>query len=245
MLIIKIRKCKNLTTYQILAIIGIFFLILILIVFSSRTRIIKTYDKYMKIGNKSNITGKELAFRAKQQLELHDLEFALLEDKLSDAYSPKHKTLILSREVCDTASLAALTIVAHELGHAMQHKNDSGLFFLNQLFGKLTRFTNRFIIPLLVIGLASFVFKYPNPDIGITLMLISGILFAMHILFLICTIPLEYNASSRALRFLKNYNYVSASELKKAKKLLSIAAQTYIVGLFDGLFVFNKKRTKK
>ena len=56
---------------------------------------------------------------------------------------------------------------------------------------------------------------------------------------------LEYNASSRALRFLKNYNYVSASELKKAKKLLSIAAQTYIVGLFDGLFVFNKKRTKK
>ena len=233
------------TTYQILAIIGIIILILMLIVFSSRTRIFKTYDKYMKIGNKANMTGKELAFASKRNLELNDLEFALVEDKLADAYSPKFKTLILSREVCDTASLSSLTIVAHELGHAMQHKEDSGLFFLNMLFGKLTRFTNHFIIPLLVLGLASFVFKYPTPDIGITLMIISGILFAMHIIYLVCTIPLEYDASSRALKYLKKYNYVSPSELKKAKKLLGIAAQTYIVGLFDGLFVFKKKRKKK
>lgn len=216
-----------------------------LVVFSSRSRIIKTYEKYMKIGNKANITGKQLAFLAKQNLELNELEFALVDYKLADAYSSKHKTLILSREVCDTASLSSLAIVAHELGHAMQHKEDSGLFFLNQLFGKLTRFTNRFIIPLLVLGLASYVFKYPNGEIGITLMMIAGILFAMHVLYLLCTIPLEYDASRRALRYLKNYNYVSPSEYKKAKHLLGIAAQTYIVGLFDGLFVLNRKRKKK
>ena len=199
----------------------------------------------MKIGNKANITGKQLAFISKKLLGLDELEFALVEDKLADAYSPKLKTLILSREVCDTASLSSLTIVAHELGHAMQHKNDSGLFFLNQLFGKLTRFTNHFIIPLLIIGLASFVFKIPDGELGITLMIIAGILFGLHVLYLICTIPLEYDASRRALKYLKENNFVSTSELKKAKKLLGIAAQTYIVGLFDGLFVLNTKRKRK
>ena len=236
------------TEFQILAIIGIFLVILMIIVFSSRTRIIKTYDKYMKIGNKANITGKELAFFSKQTLELKELEFALVEDKLADAYSPKYKTLIMSKEVCDTASLSSMAIVSHELGHAMQHKDDSGLFFLNQLFGKISRFTNRFIMPLLIIGLALFVFKYPNDTLGLNLIITSGVLFAMHVIFLICTIPLEYNASSRALKFLKQYNLVSPGEYKKAKKLLGIAAQTYIVGLFDGLFAFtrkNKKRKKK
>jgi len=231
--------------YQILAIIGFILLILLIIVFSSRTRIVKMYDKYMKIGNKANITGKQLAFLSKQKLELDDLEFALVEDKLADAYSPKYKTLILSKEVCDTASLSSLAIVAHELGHAVQHKNDTGLFYLNQLFGKLTRFTNRFIMPLLILGLASFVFKYPNDTIGITLMIISGVLFAMHILYLLCTIPLEYDASRRALKYLKEYKFVSPAEYSKAKKLLGIAAQTYIVGLFDGLFTFNRKRKKR
>ena len=231
--------------YQLIAIIACIFLILILVVFSSRSRIIRTYDKYMKIGNKANITGKQLAFYSKQKLGLDNLDFALSDEKLSDAYSPKYRTLILSKEVCDTASLSSLTIVAHELGHAMQHKQDSSLFFITQLFGKLSRFTNHFIIPLLVIGFASFVFKYPNPDLGTTLMIISGFLFAFHVLYLIATIPLEYDASRRALKYLSENNFVSPSEFKKAKKLLSIAAQTYIVALFDGLFTFKKRKRKK
>ena len=73
----------------------------------------------MKIGNKANITGKQLAFLSKERLELDNLEFALVEDKLADAYSPKYRTLILSKEVCDTASLSSMAIVAHELGHAV------------------------------------------------------------------------------------------------------------------------------
>jgi len=231
--------------YKILAIFGIVILILIIIVFSSRSRIYSTYEKYMKIGNKANLTGKQLAFISKQKLELHNLEFALVEDKMADAYSAKYNTLILSREVCETASLSSLAIVAHELGHAMQHKNDTGLFFITTLFAKLTRITNKFIIPLLVLGLASYVFKYPTQELGYTLIIIAGVLFAIHVLFLLATIPLEYDASSRALKYLKENNFVSPNEYKKAKKLLNIAAQTYIVGLFDSLFVLNKKRNKR
>lgn len=231
--------------YQILAIVFAIVLLLILIVFSSRKRIFKTYEKYMKIGNKANITGKELAFMSKSNLELSNLEFALTDKKLGDAYSPKYHTLILSEDVCNTASLSSLTIVAHELGHAVQHKNETPLYVLNQLIKSITRLTNKLIFPLLVIGLFLFLLKVPNENVGYILMIISLSLFLLHILELIIIIPLEYDASNRALKYLKEYNFVSPSEYRKAKKLLNVAAQTYIAGLFDDLFIFNKKRKKR
>ena len=230
--------------YQLIAIIAGIILLLIFIVLTSRTRIIKTYQKYMKVGNKANMTGKQLAFISKDNLNLENLEFALTDNMLGDAYSPKYNTLILSKEVCETASLSSLTIVAHELGHAMQHKNNSGLFFLTQLFMKITNFTNKFIVPLLAIGLLSFIIKYPTEQLGLTLITISTILFLVHVITKIITIPLEYNASHRALKYLKEYNYVSPNEYRKAKKLLNVAAQTYVASLFDSLFILNKKRRK-
>lgn len=231
--------------YKIIAIIGCIFIVLLFIVLTSRTRIVKTYDKYMKVSNKVNMTGKELAFVSKNNLDLRNIDFALTKDKLGDAYSPKYRTLILSEEVCNTASLASLTIVAHELGHACQHEKGSGLFFISQLCNKITKLTNRFILPLLIIGLFLFVFKYPDQYLGITLMYISGGLFVIHILNQLLNIPLEYDASKRALKYLKEYNFVSNSEYRKAKKLLSIAAQTYIAGLLDGILIINKKKRKK
>jgi len=231
--------------YKIIAIIAAIILLLIIIVLSSRSRIHKTYQKYLKVSNKANLTGKELAFISKQNLELDDLQFALTDVTLGDAYSPKHRTLILSQEVCNTASLSSLTIVAHELGHAVQHKNNTGLFYLSQLFTKLTSFTNRFIIPLLLVGFLMFITKYPNDQIGEILMIISGALFLLHVITQIINVPLEYDASRRALKYLKEYNYVSPGEYRKAKKILSIAAQTYIANLLDGLFILNRKRKRK
>lgn len=230
---------------QILVIVAIVLIILMLIVFSSKSRIHGTYKKYMKVDNKIGMTGKEFAFHSKQVLDLKDLQFALVEDKLADAYSPKYKTLILSEEVCNTASLSSIAIVSHELGHAMQHRDDSGLFFINQALVKLTNFTNKFIIPLLIAGLISFIFGYPNDSLGITLMLISAGLFGLHLLNLIFTIPLEYDASRRALKYLKSNNFITPGELRKAKKLLRVAAQTYVANLFDSMFTFTKKKKRR
>lgn len=231
--------------YQIIAIIAGIILLLVIIVLTSRTRIYKTYLKYLKVGNKANLTGKQLAFISKKNLELEELQFAMTDTTLGDAYSPKYRTLILSKEVCDTASLSSLTIVAHELGHAVQHKNSTGLFFTSQLLCKITRFTNKLILPLLFGGLLSFILKYPNDYLGSTLMIISGCLFAFHVLNQIITIPLEYDASKKALKYLKEYNYVSPSEYRRAKKLLGVAAQTYIANLLDGLFILNKNKKRK
>lgn len=233
--------------YKIIAILAVILLILILIVLSSRTRIYKTYEKYMRVDNKLNITGKQLAFFARQQLGLDDLQFALTRNKLGDAYVYKTKTLLLSEEVCNYASLSSLTIVAHELGHAMQHNNNSTLFHVVIFCNKLTRLTSKLIFPLLILGLFFFAFKYPTEDFGYILMLISASLFLLQILNKFLNIPLEYDASRRALKYLKENNFVTHGEYSKAKKLLGVAAQTYIASLFDELIPINlfKKRKRR
>lgn len=230
--------------YQLLAIVGCIVVILLIVVFSSRTRIVRIYNKYMKVDNFYNITGEQLAIYSKKYLKLKDLKFALTREKLGDAYSPKYKTLILSEEVCKTASLASLTIVAHELGHAQQDQQNNGLFLTTRLLGMLTRLTNALIVPLLIVGIFLYVFKYPTPDTGYILIIISGCLFCLHALNKLLTIPLEYDASRRALKYLKEHKFVSDHELKKAKRLLNVAAQTYIAGLLDGILVINNRRKK-
>ena len=151
----------------------------------------------------------------------------------------------MSEEVCNTASLASLTIVAHELGHAMQHKENSTLFNTTILTNKITRLTSKLIFPLLVIGLFFVAFDYPTPDFGYVMMIISGTLFMIQVLNKILTIPLEYNASKRALKFLKENNYLTNGEHFRAKKLLGIAAQTYIASLFDELIPHKKSKKKR
>lgn len=212
---------------------------------SSRTRIVRTYKKYMRVDNQSNITGEQLAVFAKNDLGLDDLQFALTKQRLGDAYSSKYRTLIISEEVCYTASLASLTIVAHELGHAQQDKENNGLFVLTRILGLITRFTNAFIVPLLIIGLFFHIFQYPDPNTGYALLITAGCLFALHALNKVLTIPLEYNASKRALKYLKSRKIISDNEQRKAKKLLSIAAQTYIASLLDGILILKPKTKRK
>ena len=93
-------------TYKLWLIALSILVFLLLMVFSSRTRIVRTYNRYMKVDNKHNITGKQLAFFLKEKLNLPKLKFALTQRKLGDAYNYKYGTLIMSEAVCNTASLA-------------------------------------------------------------------------------------------------------------------------------------------
>lgn len=231
--------------YKLIAIVACIILVLIIIVLSSRSRIVRTYKRYMRVDNQANLTGEQFAVIAKEHLDLKGLKFALTKQKLGDAYSSKYKTLIISEEVCKTASLASLTIVAHELGHAQQHQGNNILFVLTRFLRFITNFTNILIVPLLVLGMCSKIFSYPNADIGYILILTSIILFAIHVLNQILTVPLEYDASRRALKYLKENKFLSSNEHKKAKKLLSIAAQTYIANLLDGILILNIKKKRK
>lgn len=223
--------------YIILACIIVVFLIWL---FSARRRIFKVYHKYLKVTNQNGLTGENVAGYATQKLGL-DLRFVLLKEELSDAYSHKTKTLYMSEAVKNTNSLASVAIVGHELGHAMQDKEHNFLFKLNYVLNVITHFTNRFIIPLIIFGLLFKILKWPTVTLGDYMAIAGVILFGMHALFKLLTIPVEYDASRRALKFLLGEKLITNAEASKVKKLLNVAAQTYIVGLFDDFIITARK----
>ncbi len=225
------------TELKVILIVAAVLLLLLIIVLSSRDRIKRVYRKYLKVGNSAGLTGSQFAGIAINQLDL-DISLGVTDGELADAYSPKRRLLVMSREVCDTASLASLTIVAHELGHAMQQQKNDRMFGLSQIVGKINRFTSKFFMPLLVAGLVVLFF---DVSIATTLLWSSLGVFIFNIMDKIITIPVEYNASKRALWYLKEFHYLSAPEQAKAKRLLGIAAQTYIASLFDGIIIFGNR----
>lgn len=224
-------------TYLIIGGVVLFFLIWL---FSARTRIMKAYKKYIRIPNDNGISGERIAVYGRENLSLN-IQFALVKGTLTDAYSSKQKTLYLSQDICESESLASCAVVAHELGHAMQDKENMPLFRLNHLLNRFTHFTNRFILPLLIFGLAFMIFKWPTETIGLNMVISSAILFGLHALFKLLTIPVEIDASKRAIKFLTNNKIITKNEVPKVKKFLRTAAQTYVVALFDDFAITARK----
>ncbi len=223
--------------------IGILVGILILtflIVAGSQTKILKVYNKYLKVRNSANLTGAEFASICIDKYNL-DIDLALIDKKLGDAYSAKYKTLFISDEICDVPSLSSIAIVSHELGHALQHKENSKLFSFTNLINKLTRFTNKFILPLAILGIVLFIFNTSNTTLIYSVLGVCAGFFLLNLLSKFLLIPLERDASKRALNILENNNFVNKTELKRAKKLLNIAGQTYISSFFDDFLPFGKE----
>lgn len=232
------------TNVKIILIVVAVFVVLLAIVLSSRSRIKRVYRKYLHVGNKNDLTGSQFASISIRNLKLNNVTLGVTDGELVDAYSPKRRMLIMSRAVCDTASLASITIVAHELGHAVQHSRNSVLFFMCMLFGKLSKFLNHFVIPLLIASVVLLIVQAPVLTTGLIVLYVALGIFGFNILTKILNIPLEYDASRRALKYLKEFNFVSNTDYGKAKKLLRIAAQTYIASLFDGFIIFGRKLSR-
>lgn len=224
-------------TYLIIGGVVLFFLIWL---FSARKRIMSVYKKYIRMPNDNGISGERIAIYGKESQGL-DIKFALVKGTLTDAYSSKQKTLYLSQDICESESLASCAVVAHELGHAMQDKENMPLFRITHLLNRFTHFTNRFIFPLLIFGLAFMIFKWPTETVGLNMVISSGILFVLHALFKLLTIPVETDASKRAIKFLVNNKIITKNEIPKIKKFLRTAAQTYIVALFDDFVITARK----
>ena len=225
------------TELKIIIGVAVVLIVLLTIVLSSRDRIKKVYRKYLNVGNQSNLTGGQFAQIAAEQLDLN-IQLGVADGELIDAYAYNKRMLIMSRAVCNSASLASLTIVAHELGHALQHSKNDPMFGLSTIWSKINRFTKKFFVPVLIAGLIVLFF---DMAIATTLLWTAVGIFAFNLLDKIITIPVEYDASKRALWYLKEDHYLSPSEVRNAKKLLNIAAQTYIASLFDGIIIFGNK----
>ncbi|MBA2746909.1 MAG: zinc metallopeptidase [Flavisolibacter sp.] len=181
------------------------------------------FTAFGKIPLASRLTGKEIAERMLKENGIYDVKVISVEGFLTDHYNPANKTINLSPEVYGSYSVAAAAVAAHETGHAVQHATAYSWLTLRSKMVPAVQFSSSIVNWILLAG----VFMASS---GSSTLLLVGIgLFAMTVLFTVVTLPVEFDASNRALAWLQNTNVTNPEEFPKAKSALKWAALTYVV----------------
>ena len=179
-----------------------------------------TFNKYKRIRSASGMTGAEAAERILHQNGIYDVGIEHVSGNLTDHYDPRSKMLRLSDATYSSTSVAAIGVAAHECGHALQHKEEYGPLKLRTAIVPAANIGSRLGIPIIILG----VILGSNP-----LLINIGIwVFSLAVLFQIVTLPVEFNASSRALEMVEQYGILGSEEVVHTKKVLSAAAMTYV-----------------
>ncbi len=185
-------------------------------------RVKSTYNKYAQYRSMSGMTGAQAAERILHSAGIYDVTVRHISGNLTDNYNPSQKTLNLSDAVYADTSVAAIGVAAHECGHAIQHQQGYVPLTLRTAIVPVANIGSMLAWPLIVIGL---LFTRSTGDV---LIHIGIICFSLAVLFQLVTLPVEFNASSRALRILGQQGILGESELPYTKKVLSAAALTYV-----------------
>ncbi|MCI8784686.1 MAG: zinc metallopeptidase [Dorea sp.] len=202
----------------ILVIIGLIICLL------AQAKMKSTFGKYSRVRNHSGMTGREAAERILRSAGIHDVQVEHVPGNLTDHYDPRSKVLRLSDATYNSSSVAALGVAAHECGHAIQH--DTGYVPL-QIRGALVpvvNFGSAIAWPLIIIGL---LFSSRSSMVFLNLGILA---FSLAVLFQIVTLPVEFNASSRAIHILGGSGILYEDEVNATKKVLFAAALTYVAG---------------
>ena len=180
-----------------------------------------TFQKYARVRSMSGMTGAQVARRILDRNGLTDIPVEHVSGNLSDHYDPTRRVLRLSDSTYNSPSVAAIGVAAHECGHAIQHKVGYGPLKLRTMIVPAANLGSRLGMPIILLGLffgggGSFLV-----NLGIWV-------FSLAVLFQIVTLPVEFNASDRALVMLEDYGILGQDEKRKAKSVLSAAAMTYV-----------------
>ncbi len=192
----------------------------------AQSKVKRTYAKFRQIGSAAGLTGAETARRLLRENGIVDVAVEEVAGELSDHYDPREKVVRLSSDIYRGHHLAGLAVAAHEVGHAMQHA--TGYFALNlrHSFLPVANIGTWAAFPLFMIG---FFFNTPQlMDLGI-------LFYAVVLAFQVITLPVEFNASSRAMVQLVDGRYLAAEEGVLAKKVLNAAALTYVAATATSL----------
>ncbi len=200
-----------------------------------------TYSKYAKIVAINGITGMEAAERILHGAGIYDVKVERVSGHLTDHYDSSTKTLRLSDGVYNSTSIAAIGVAAHECGHAIQDKESYGPLRIRHTLVPIVNFGNFLSMPLFVLGLVLGMYD--------TLVPIGIFLFSFAVLFQFVTLPVEFNASRRAVAILSESGMVTREETPKVKKVLKAAAYTYLAAaaasalqLVRLLLIANRRR---
>lgn len=181
------------------------------------------FAAYSKIPLRNGLTGKEVAEKMLKENRIYDVKVTSVDGFLTDHYNPLTKTVNLSPEVYNNYSVAAAAIAAHECGHAVQHAEAYSWLQLRSKLVPAVQFSANIVNWVLLIGVIM------ASSGNSTLLLVGIALFAVTVLFSLITLPVEFDASKRALAWLNTTNVTTADEYPKAKNALTWAAMTYVV----------------
>lgn len=183
----------------------------------------RKFSGYSRVPLANGMSGKEIAEKMLRDNGLHDIKVTSVEGFLSDHYNPVSKTVNLSPDVYNGTSIASAAVAAHECGHALQHASAYRWLMLRSRMVPTVQFSSTIVNWILFIGVIMALRGNP------TILLIGIILMSITVLFTLITLPVEFDASQRALSWLNYTNVTNGSEYPKAKDALKWAAMTYVV----------------
>jgi len=185
----------------------------------------RKFAEYSKVPTSSGLSGKEIAEKMLKDNGIYDVNVVSVEGKLSDHYNPANKTVNLSAEVYEGRNVSAAGVAAHECGHAVQHATAYSMLTLRSKLVPAVNISSTLSQWVIFAGIGLFGFGGGNP----TVLLIGIVLFAVTTLFAVITLPVEFDASNRALIWLNTANITTPAESVKTKDALKWAALTYVV----------------
>lgn len=205
---------------------GFIMIPVIIFAFICQLKVQSNYKKYGRIRNARNMTGAQAAYELLQLNGITDVRIKRISGNLTDHYNPKTKEICLSEGVFNSNSIAAVGIACHEAGHACQHAQGYFPLKIRNFIIPVTRFGSNLGIPLALIGI---IFSWQ------TLIYIGIILYAAVAVFQLITLPVEFNASKRALQTIRTNSFLVGAEYNGARKVLTAAALTYVAALASSL----------
>ena len=201
-----------------------YFLVIIgaIICMIASARVNSTFKKYSKYRSMTGMTGAQAAERILNYAGIYDVTIQHVSGNLTDHYNPKQKTLNLSDPVYNSTSVAAIGVAAHECGHAIQHQQEYAPLSIRSAIVPVANIGSQLAWPLILLGL------FISSNTGVFFINLGIIAFSFAVIFQLVTLPVEFNASGRALRILGDTGILAESELPYTKKVLSAAALTYV-----------------
>ena len=209
---------------------NIWFLVLLVMVLSYliQNTLNRRFDKYSQIGTPGGLTGAEIARRMLEANGIRDVRITSISGQLTDHYNPETKTVNLSESVYSQRSIAAAAVAAHECGHVIQHYNGYAPLKLRTALVPVVSFANKTVQWVLLAGVLLI-------NITPSLLWFGIALFAMTTLFSVVTLPVEINASQRAISWLESTNITDSETSPMAQDALKWAAYTYVISALGSL----------
>ena len=192
-------------------------------------RVKSTFAKYATVRSTSGLTGRDAAEQILHSAGIYDVRIEHIRGNLTDHYDPRTKVLRLSDATYHSQSVAAIGVAAHECGHAIQHATGYAPLSIRGALVPIANFGSAIAWPLILIGL---LFNSQSSALFLNLGILA---FSAAVLFQIITLPVEFNASGRAIRILRGTGLLREEEVSSAKKVLSAAALTYVAGALSSI----------